>query len=267
MRQVWLRVVLALALTLLLMSAPVHAQETSVANPQLEEQAMAVLQRMTEFLSQAQRFSVTIDIGFDAVQDSGQKIEFGETRQIVLRRPDHLRIDATKRDGAKSVLLFDGKDITVVHPQENVYATVAKPGSVDEAMTYFAHDLGMRLPLAELLNSHLDKTLPERVRAAAYVEPSSIAGVPCDHLALRGDEADLQVWVAQDGPPLPRRLVITYRHADGRPQFWAQFSDWNLSPEVADALFAFTPPTGAAQIAFSPQQMLQPGAAVKHGGQ
>ena len=55
--------------------------------------------------------------------------------------------------------------------------------------------------------------------------------------------------------PLPRRLVITYRHADGRPQFWAQFSDWNLAPEVPDALFAFTPPAGAAQIAFSPRQM------------
>ena len=267
MRQIWLGVVLVWALTLLLMSAPVYAQEIGAANPELEEQAMAVLKRMTEFLSQAQRFSVTIDIGFDAVQDSGQKIEFGETRQVVLRRPDHLRIDATKRDGAKSVLLFDGKDMTVVHPQENVYATVAKPGSVDEAIAYFVHDLGLRLPLAELLNSQLDKALPERVRVAHYVEPSSIAGVPCDHLALRGDEADLQLWVAQDGPPLPRRVVITYRRADGRPQFWAQFGDWNLSPEVPDALFAFTPPTGAAKIAFSPQQMLQPGAAVTQGGQ
>jgi len=32
-----------------------------------------------------------------------------------------------------------------------------------------------------------EKTTPERVRAATYVEPSQIAGVPCDHLALRGD--------------------------------------------------------------------------------
>ena len=48
MRQVWLGVVLAWALTLLLMSAPVRAQETSAANPQLEEQAMAVLQRMAD---------------------------------------------------------------------------------------------------------------------------------------------------------------------------------------------------------------------------
>ena len=140
------------------------------------ERAMAVLKRTAAVLSQAQRFSVTLDIGFDAVQDSGQKIEFGETRQIVLRRPDHLRIDATKRDGAKSTVLFDGKDITVVHPQENVYATVARPGSVDEAIAYFVHDLGMRLPLAELLNSHLAQRLPEQVRVADYVEASSIAG-------------------------------------------------------------------------------------------
>jgi hypothetical protein len=267
MQQIRLGVVSLWALTLLLMGAPGRAQETSAANPELEEQAMVVLKRMSGFLSQAQRFSVTIDSGFDAVQESGQKIEFGETRQVVLRRPDHLRIDATKRDGAKSTLLFDGKDLTVVHPQENVYATVAKPGSADEAMAYFVQDLGLRLPLAEMLSSQLDKVLPERVRAAAYVEPSSIAGVPCDHLALRGDEADLQLWVAQDQPPLPRRLVITYKRADGRPQFWAQFSDWNLSPEVPDALFTFTPPTGAAKIAFSPQQMLQPGAAVTQGGQ
>jgi hypothetical protein len=267
MRHVKVTLACAWTLTLLLAGAPGSAQQTSpTAAPDSAAQAMAVLQRMAELLSQAQRFSVTADIGFDAVQDSGQKIEFGETRKVVLRRPDRLRIDAVKRDGSQSVVLFDGKAITVVHPQENVYATAARPGSVDAAMAYFVHDLGLRLPLAELVNSHLAQRLPEQVRDAAYVESSSIAGVPCDHLALRGDEADLQVWIAQGQQPLPRRLVITYRHADGRPQFWAQFSDWNLEPAVPDALFAFTPPTGTAQIAFSPRQMLQPEATTTTGG-
>ena len=268
MRQVQLGVVYAWALTLLLAGAPGSAQQPGpTAAQDSAERAMAVLKRTTVVLSQAQRFSVTLDIGFDAVQDSGRKIEFGETRQIVLRRPDRLRVDATTRAGAKSTLLFDGKDITVVHPQENVYATAARPGSVDEAMAYFVHDLGMRFPLAEMLTSQLAQRLAEQVRVADYVEASSIAGVPCDHLALRGDETDMQVWVAQGQQPLPRRVVITYRHADGRPQFWAQFSDWNLAPEVPDALFTFTPPAGAAQIAFSPRQMLQSGAAPTTGGQ
>jgi hypothetical protein len=207
---------------------------------------MAVLKRMTEWLSQTPRFSVT--------------------RQVVLRRPDHLRVDATTRDGAQSTVLFDGKDLTVVHPQEHVYATAARPGSVDEAIVYFVHDLGMRLPLAEMLTSQLAPQLMDQVRVADYVEASLIAGVPCDHLAFRGDEADMQVWVAQGPQPLPRRVVITYRHADGQPQFWAQFSDWNLAPAAPEALFTFTPPAGATQIAFSPRQQL-PGAAATTGGQ
>lgn len=260
-----LGVVVAWALTLLLLSAPGHAQQTSAVNPEIDEKAMAVLKRMTEFLTQAQRFSVTADTGFDVVQDSGQKIEFGETRQIVLRRPDRLRIDATKRDGSKSGMVFDGKDIAVFNTKENVYATVASPGTVDDAIAYFLTDLDMRLPLADWLDSQFATRLPERVRAATYVEPSQIAGVPCDHLALRGDDGDLQLWVAQGAQPLPRRLVITYKREDGRPQFWAQFGEWNLAPEVPDALFVFTPPAGAVKIAFAAQLRMQPGAAQEKG--
>jgi hypothetical protein len=70
----------------LLLSVPVHAQQTSAANPELAEQAMAVLKRMAELLAQAPRFSVTVDTEFDVVQDAGQNIACGETRQIVLRR-------------------------------------------------------------------------------------------------------------------------------------------------------------------------------------
>ena len=265
MRRVRIDVMVAWALTLLVLSAPVRAQQTSAADPDIEERAMAVLQRMTEFLTQAQRFSVTVDTGFDVVQDSGQKIEFGETRQMVLRRPDHLRIDAMKRNGSKSGMVFDGKDITVFNTKENVYATAAKPGTVDDAIAYFLTDLDMRLPLAELLSSQRTTMLPEHVLAAAYVEPSQIAGVSCDHVALRGDQVDLQLWVAQGAQPLPQRLVITYTRADGHPQFWAQFSDWNLAPEVPDTLFVFTPPAGAAKIAFALQQRVPPGAAEEKG--
>ena len=267
MIQVRLGAVLAWALALLLVGVPISAQQTSPTDQnKSEQQAMAVLKRMADFLSQAQRFSVTVDLGFDAVQDSGQKIEFGETRKILLSRPDHLRIDTTKRSGAQDEVIFDGNDITVFNPKENVYATEAKPGTVDEAISYFVNDLDMRLPLAELLDSNLPKMLGERVRTAAYVEQSTIAGVPCDHIALRGDQADLQLWIAQGDQPLPQRAVITHKREDGRPQFWANFTKWNLSPKVRDSLFAFTPPNGAVKIAFSPRQMMQLGEPEMKGG-
>jgi hypothetical protein len=252
----------ASALVLLLSGAPAWPQPgTPTDAKKSEEQAMAVVQRMAEFLARLPRFSVTVDIGFDVVQELGQKIEFGETRKIVLRRPDHLRIDETRRNGAISGLVFDGKTLTVFNRADNVYATDAKVdgrGTVDETIAHLINDLDMRLPLAEWLDSNLPRMLGGQVREAAYVERSQIAGVPCDHVAWRGDLVDVQVWVAQGDQPLPRRLVMTYTREDGRPQFWAQFSDWNRAPAAPDSLFTFTPPAGAMKITFGPK-MIQPG--------
>lgn len=251
----------------ILAGVPVSAQETGSADAQKsEEQARAIMMRMADYLSKAQSFSVTADTGFDAVQEFGQKIEFGEIRKMVVNRPDRLRVEATKRDGSKSELIFDGKAIALYFAKENVYATEARPGTVDKAIEYFTNDLDMRLPLAQLLSTKLAQLLTDRVLEAAYVEKSFIAGVPCDHVAFRGDEADLQLWVAQGAKPLPQRLVITYTRTDGRPQFWAQFSNWNLAPEVPASLFVFKPPAGAAKIVFAPKPMMQPmGEATKEG--
>jgi hypothetical protein len=44
--------------------------------------------------------------------------------------------------------------------------------------------------------------------------------------------------------------VITYKDENGQPQFWADLSNWNLAPDLSDALFAFTPPNGAERIQF-----------------
>jgi hypothetical protein len=223
----------------------------STAASARDAQAMAILKRMADFLSQAQRFSVTVEIGFDVVQESGEKIEFGETRQFLIQRPDRGRIDITKRDGATSGFRFDGQEIAVFNTREQVYATAAKPGTLDEAIAYFINDLDMRFPLAEFFSTQLAEALPSKVRTAYNVGQERIKGVPCEHLALRGDQADLQLWVAQGDRPLPYRQVITYKAAEGQPQFWAQFSDWNLSPDVPDERFTFMPPEGAARIAFA----------------
>jgi hypothetical protein len=216
-----------------------------------DAEAMAVLKRMADFLSQTQRFSVTVETGFDVVQASGEKLEFGEIRQFVIRRPDRARIDITKRDGATSGFRFDGQEIAVFNTKENVYATAAKPGTLDEAIAYFINDLDMRFPLAEIFSTRLAESLTTKVHTAYNIGPERIMGVACEHVAFRGNQADMQLWVAQGDQPLPCRLVITYRTAEGQPQFWAQFSDWNFSPDVSDAQFVFTPPEGAAKIVFA----------------
>jgi hypothetical protein len=60
--------------------------------------------------------------------------------------------------------------------------------------------------------------------------------------------------VERNGEPVPRRVVIVYEHAEGRPQFRADLSEWDLSPRTPASLFAFRPPEGAERVPFLPRR-------------
>ena len=217
--------------------------------------ASSILKRAAEYLAGESRFSVVIRDGYDVVQASGQKIEFGDLRKVLVQRPHNLRLEIEQSDGDVSVVVFDGKELTAFDQSNNVYAKTPLEGDVDAAIIHFVRDLQMRLPLAMLLLSGLPAELDRRVQSLDYVEETEILGVLCDHLAGRTGDVDFQVWVAQNGQPLIHRVVLTYKNEVSAPQFRAQFSDWNFDPEVVDTQFAFTPPPGASQIQFLAQMI------------
>ena len=233
--------------------APRKQAPAAAAVTETQAQANAILMRMGDFLGGAQRFSVSVRAGYDAVQQSGQKIEFGDMRKVTVSRPDRLRMEGERSDGAKTLTVFTGKEIVLINETSNVYATAPQPGGVDDTIVHFVKDLGMRLPLAVLLVSQLPAELKGRVRSVDYVERTNIHGTPSHHLAARTDLVDFQVWMADGDRPLPQRVVISYKQARGEPQFWAQLSDWNLAPAIEDSTFLAKPPDGAQKVAFAAQ--------------
>jgi hypothetical protein len=242
---------LSLVTTMSIVAPILAAQESNSAPSASEQRAMTVLKNMSDYLAHVDRFSVTIRDGYDAVQQSGQKIEYGEVRKVTVNRPNRLRFEVERSDGEKGLVIFNGQDLTVYAPKKNFYATVSKPGTLDEVIKYAINDLKIRVPLGVLLLSAFPSELDNLVVSADYVETTTIMDVPCDHIAAQTSRGvDFQAWIAQGSEPLPRRIVITYKEETGEPQFWADLSNWNLAPEVSDALFTFTPPDGAEQIQF-----------------
>jgi hypothetical protein len=221
---------------LMVMIAPVLvAQEQNSTPSATEKRAMTILKNMSQYLANAEHFSVTIRDDYDAVQASGEKIQFGSLRKVTVSRPDRLRIEVERSDGEKGLVLFNGKDITVYTPNKNVYASVSRPGTLDDALKYAVDDLKLRVPLAMMLLSTLPTELDNLVVSADYVETTTLTDVPCDHIAARTSRGvDFQVWVAQGS----------------EPQFRADLSNWNLAPDISEALFTFTPPDGADRIQF-----------------
>lgn len=253
-----------LAAAALISSPALGAGEKSAAVTESQREAMTLLAAMANNLASLKSFTVVFRDGYDVIQSTGQKIEFGETRRITLSRPNQLRVEEISSDGAMDLTLFDGANVTVLKADSKVFAQTAQPGTIDDTLVYFVRDLKMRMPLARLLMTGLPADLPRRVRTIDYVESIEIDGVPTDHVAGRTDEVDFQYWITEGDRPLPLRVVITYVNSPGQPQFWANFSGWNINPDLPQATFQFAPPMGAQKIAFA-AQLSQPAGARQPG--
>lgn len=219
--------------------------EAATPNP-----ALGHLLRMAGFLSRLTQFSVVFESGYDVLQETGQKIEFGERRRVVLMRPDRLRIDSERSDGKASTVVFDGESISVFDASRKLLASSQIEGNLDAAIIYFVRDLKMRLPLAMLLLTSLPQELEARVLEAEIVETALLDGQPFVHLAARTDSVDFQIWVPATGDPLPRRIIITYREDAGQPQYWANFSRWDLAPDAPASSFTIDIPEDVMRIPF-----------------
>src|SRR5580765_5239332 len=110
------------AAALLLAAGLAHAQQpaprkqtpAAAAETETQAQARAILMRMAGFLGGAPRFGVSVRAGYDAVQKSGQKIEFGDMRKVTVSRPDRLRMEGERSDGVKTLTVFNGKEIVLI---------------------------------------------------------------------------------------------------------------------------------------------------------
>lgn len=235
--------------------AGTQAPSASPVATDSQREATNVLQSMARHLSTLQSFTVDFRAGYDVVQVTGQKIEFGESRVVTMARPDRLRVEEVSSDGTRDLALFDGKTVTVVNADSNVYAQAPQPQSVDDALVYFVRDLRMRMPLALLLTTRLPAELSQRIKSIDLVESVDIDGVPVHHIAGRTEAVDFQFWVTAGDRPLPLRVVLTYRDAAGQPQYWANFTNWNAAPAIAEDTFQLSLPKGARQIPFAVQRL------------
>src|SRR5207253_2054836 len=142
--------------------------------------------------------------------------------------------------------------ITAMDLNKKVYAQTESKASLDDSLKFLLRDLRMQLPMALLLSSQLPAALGKRVVQVDYVERTTLFGKPVHHIAGSTNSIDFQMWIGADKQPLPYRIVLTYRDAEGEPQFRGQFSNWELSPWIRSATFAPSV-ANAHRIAFLPQ--------------
>lgn len=210
-----------------------------------------ILREMSEYLKKASEFTFHAEVEYDAVLASGQKIQFGGASKVTVHRPNRLHVEY-QGDERRTRVVFDGRTITIHDLAANVYAVAEVPPEIDAALDRVFEQYGISVPIADFVYADPYETLTENVYGGYVVGRHAVDGNPCHHLAFSQETIDWQIWI-EDGPtPLPRKIVITYNDEDGRPQYSARFTHWNLQPRVSGHFFQFHPPEGADRIDFLP---------------
>jgi hypothetical protein len=231
----------AAALLAILSSAPAGAQA------QVSD-AKSVLKAMSEYVGSQKTIEFTFDSDIEVITPQLEKIQFTNSGEGLLSRPDKLR--AHRVGGYADVeLFFDGKTVSILGKHINGYAQFDAPGSVDQLIQALRAGLGVALPGADLLQANSYEALVADVKEAKYIGRGVVDGRECEHLAFRNFDTDWQLWVEVGAKPIPRKMVITSKTLNSAPQYTLRVKDWKTDVTPAPDAFAFVPPAGAAKLA------------------
>jgi hypothetical protein len=214
------------------------------------QDAGKVLKAMSDYVTAQKSLSISFDADIEVVTSDLQKIQFTSSGQVLLSRPDKVRISRT--GGYSDVeLVFDGKTVTLLGKNVNAFAQADTPGTVDQLIDGIRDQFNISMPGADLLLSRVYDELTTDVLDAKHIGQGVIDGVDCEHLAFRGVDVDWQLWVETGARPIPRKYVITSKQLSGAPQYTLRVKDWKTdAPASADA-FVFNPPAEAKKVEFA----------------
>ena len=225
-------------------AAPAGAAQ-SVANA-VDPASIQALKNMSAYLQTLNRFKVSTDLTGERVLADGQKLQHAASADIDVHRPNMLRARMFS-PRAEREIFYDGKTATIAIPAQKAYSTVDFTGNVGELISKLEERYGVEIPMADLFLLGTPAAPLDKIESAMNAGQDFIDNELCDHYAFRQGNIDWQIWIATGSKPLPRKLVITNRSDEARPQS-VQMFDWNLKPGFKDSVFKFTPPKGATAV-------------------
>ena len=216
------------------------------ANAQADD-AGQILKAMSDYVAGQKTISATFNSDIEVLTSDLQKIQFDSSGQMLLSRPDKLRISRT--GGYADVeFSFDGKTATILGKNINVFAQIDAPGSIDQLLDRLRNEFSIDAPGADLLLSNSYEILMTDVLDAKHVGRGVVDGVECEHLAFRNLDTDWQIWVEVGPRPVPHKYVITSKTETGAPQYTLRISDWKTDAPVAAEAFTFKSPASAQKV-------------------
>ena len=228
--------------------------------PRTDEEKLArgreLVQQMSARLAGAKSVTATTTEKRDAVRASGKKEQLSISGTYTMQRPNRFYV---KMDGDRNLeAWYNGKVLTIAAHKEKVFAQAPMPDTIDSTLDALAERYDLPLPMGDLLYSSAERALLSPTTKGGYAGTETVAGTPCTHLAFQDTGVEWELWIPEQGEPLPKRFKVVRTKRTGQPAIDLTFGSWEVAPQVTDATFTPKLPADYEGIA-----MLQKAAAVK----
>ena len=107
------------------------------------------------------------------------------------------------------------------------------------------------MPFVDILSGQMADLWVDGDVSSWFVGEAWVDGHWTNHIALRRDGVDFEIWVRKGEQPFPVKISIVLTEEDGMPRNTTRFRKWATAvpPSVS---FDFVPPEGAEQIEVVP---------------
>jgi hypothetical protein len=211
---------------------------------------MEVLNSMSALKAGINRATLKSVSYTDARLEGGLMVSNSTEVTVNIERPGSLKISSF--DGLHSKdLYFHNGELTVFNSENKFYAQANIPKEIDAALQFALEEMEIEAPLLDMIYQNVAEHLITSQETILYLQDKArISGADCHHIAIRGSEVDVQLWVQEGERPMTRRIVLTSKWAGGSPRFEANLT-WDLAPDFDSSIFEFTAPEGSSKIEFT----------------
>ena len=243
-------------LALSLAVSGVHAQTpapAATAQPPanaVDPASIQALKSMGTYLQTLKRFQARTAVSGERVLMDGQKLQHSASATVDVVRPNKVRARMVSARSERE-LIFDGKTVSLYTPAQKIYSSVEFNDTLEGLIGKLQEKYGVEMPLSDLFVWGTPSAPFDKIESAMNAGQDFIGDDLCDHYAFRQGNLDWQVWVTTGTRTLPRKIVITNRSDEARPQSVSLIT-WNLNPTFKDSSFTFVPPKGATKAEIVP---------------
>ncbi len=226
-------------------------------DPPIDPVAVRILDAMSSLIGDLNSVSFDLKATNDVPDEDLELVQRSGLSHIYLAGPDKMLIDSRWTHKGHRGFWYDGNEFIYYSYNENNYAVIKSPPTILQTIDSINKTYGVGFPGADFFYPTFTDDLIDACEEIKYLGREMVEGRECFHILAFNEKKNIQIWISNDSYNLPVKFMIIYKEKPGRPQYEAFFSNWNINPDLPDAMFIFEPPPQAVKIKIVPETAVE----------